>query len=183
MMPTYSLTTLQQLAAAGSNFYQSLLADHNRNHGLTVAQIKCLEERQLSLVQAPAPRAAPVVEIAAIEKAFASAKASGIKYPKLRLDRFMFSPAPATGANPGAVYVVDERETYLGKVLGGRLNLKYGVPKDVSDAIASAVNDPHAAAVAYGKRFGRCSVCSRTLTNEESINLGIGPICRQRFGW
>jgi hypothetical protein len=43
--------------------------------------------------------------------------------------------------------------------------------------------DPEQAAVAYGKRFGQCSVCARELTNEDSINRGIGPICAERFGW
>lgn len=35
----------------------------------------------------------------------------------------------------------------------------------------------------YGKRFGTCCMCGRELTNEESVNLGIGPVCRNRaFG-
>lgn len=32
-----------------------------------------------------------------------------------------------------------------------------------------------------GKATGRCCVCSRTLTNEGSIEAGIGPICAQYF--
>lgn len=37
-------------------------------------------------------------------------------------------------------------------------------------------------AMEFGKATGQCCVCARTLTNPESIELGIGPICRQGFG-
>lgn len=33
----------------------------------------------------------------------------------------------------------------------------------------------------FGKLYGRCMVCGRTLTNPESIERGIGPICAERF--
>ena len=42
-------------------------------------------------------------------------------------------------------------------------------------------NDPKAASALYGQRIGRCGVCGRTLTDEESRALGIGPICIQGF--
>ena len=176
---TYNPATLSQLASAGSDFFKSLLADHNRYGALTARQIAFLTEKPVWPVQA-APAA---VQIGAIETAFATARAAGIKHPKLRLDRFMFTPAPATGKNPGAVYVVDEQEKYLGKVHNGRFVPVHLVQPGIAAQVVAAANDPHAAAVAYGKRFGRCSVCARTLTNAESIDLGIGPICRQRFGW
>ena len=34
----------------------------------------------------------------------------------------------------------------------------------------------------FGKLTGSCCICGRTLTNEESVIRGIGPICAQRFG-
>jgi hypothetical protein len=38
-------------------------------------------------------------------------------------------------------------------------------------------------ALEFGKIYGQCVVCGRTLTNELSIHLGIGPICGNReFG-
>lgn len=33
----------------------------------------------------------------------------------------------------------------------------------------------------FGSLYGTCMVCGRTLTNEESIEAGIGPVCAQRF--
>lgn len=37
-------------------------------------------------------------------------------------------------------------------------------------------------AKAWGRRTGTCCACYRTLTNDESIKLGIGPVCRSK-GW
>jgi hypothetical protein len=33
----------------------------------------------------------------------------------------------------------------------------------------------------FGALYGTCCACGRTLTNELSIDLGIGPICRKNF--
>lgn len=35
----------------------------------------------------------------------------------------------------------------------------------------------------YGALYGVCCVCGRTLTNEQSIADGIGPICAGKAGW
>lgn len=39
------------------------------------------------------------------------------------------------------------------------------------------------ASAAYGQEIGSCGVCGRTLTNDESRDIGIGPDCRSRLGW
>jgi len=41
--------------------------------------------------------------------------------------------------------------------------------------------DPKAATIRYGHALGVCGQCGRTLTNEESIAAGIGPICAGRL--
>lgn len=43
--------------------------------------------------------------------------------------------------------------------------------------------DPRAAAIAYGKLTGTCSICGRKLENEESVAAGIGPTCAEKLGW
>jgi hypothetical protein len=42
--------------------------------------------------------------------------------------------------------------------------------------------DPMAAMLRYGQEIGSCGHCGRTLTNDESRALGIGPKCRKGFG-
>lgn len=41
--------------------------------------------------------------------------------------------------------------------------------------------DPKEASAQYGKEIGSCGVCGRTLTDETSREIGIGPVCRRRF--
>jgi hypothetical protein len=40
-----------------------------------------------------------------------------------------------------------------------------------------------AQAVKFGKKTGHCCICSKLLTNPESVSAGIGPICKGNMGW
>lgn len=42
---------------------------------------------------------------------------------------------------------------------------------------------PQSAAERYGRELGKCGICGRTLTNDESRARGIGPICAESYGW
>lgn len=39
------------------------------------------------------------------------------------------------------------------------------------------------AAERFGREIGQCSICGRTLTDETSRSIGIGPVCREKTGW
>jgi hypothetical protein len=160
-----------------------------------VVKFGSLTEKQLAAVQkcvakdaernverAARVDAAPQVDITKIEVSFANAMAKGIKRPKLRLADFKFSPAPATGNNAGAIYI-KAGDTYLGKIAGGKLFKSRECDDQTASSILVAAADPEAAAIAYGRRFGSCAICARELTNGESIDRGIGPICAEKFGW
>jgi|GEM_PF-2749323 len=54
---------------------------------------------------------------------------------------------------------------------------------DLLSRLAAIETDPEAAAVRHGKASGRCSICSRDLTDPVSIERGIGPICIGKAGW
>lgn len=51
---------------------------------------------------------------------------------------------------------------------------------DVLNVIST---DPGGAAAAYGHLIGKCGICGRGLTNDESRERGIGPVCAERWGW
>jgi hypothetical protein len=99
------------------------------------------------------------------------------KLPRLRLDTFELSPARK---DPSIIYV-KEGETYLGKIVAGRFQPARECTDEHKARIATACSDPDAAARQYGLRFGVCSCCGRTLTNKESRELGIGPVCRSKW--
>lgn len=166
------------------SFAASLLASLQKWGGLTPNQLMavqtCIAKAKIRADKAANPT---IVTATAIEAAFTKAQAAGIQRPKLRLGDFKFSPAPATGKNPGAIYIKAQDNTYLGKVAGGKLFTVAIVGADVERDIANVINDPAAAAVAYGKRWGKCSVCNRDLTDPESVSKGIGPVCAERFGF
>lgn len=69
-----------------------------------------------------------------------------------------------------APYLIAEDGTYLGALKG-----------DAPAMLAEIEADPKAAAIAYGKATGNCCICSKTLTNPESIAAGIGPVCAGKF--
>jgi hypothetical protein len=56
-------------------------------------------------------------------------------------------------------------------------------PDHVHKALEVIKADPKAASILYGLKLGACGVCGRTLTNQESRELGIGPICIKKMGW
>lgn len=52
-----------------------------------------------------------------------------------------------------------------------------GIVKQLSEDTRMTLDE----AKAFGALYGTCCVCGRTLTNEASIEAGIGPICAGRF--
>ena len=143
-------------------------------------------ERQVvrATEQAARVESAPVVSVEAIEVAFNNAKQSGVKFPKLRLDEFVFSPAGENSKNAGAIYIKSKGDgVYLGKVAGGRLFTSRDCTTEAAERITAVSSDPKQAAVAYGMKFGACSVCGRQLTDSDSVQRGIGPVCADNYGF
>jgi hypothetical protein len=128
---------------------------------------------------------APTCDVSKIEATFATAQSNGVRRPKMRLADFIFSLAPAHGANAGAIYVVErETKTYLGKIQNGKfIRVAANCTEQQAAEIAEAASDPHAAAKAYGQRFGACSICGRELTKGDSIDRMMGPICADKYGF
>lgn len=60
-----------------------------------------------------------------------------------------------------------------------RVKVGYDRARRVADAIRV---DVHAAALAFAQHHTCCAVCGADLSDETSVRLGLGPICRQRFG-
>jgi hypothetical protein len=183
------------------DFPQAMLTALAKYGSLTDNQLaavrKCMardaqrDEARARAADAEANTVKPVVDVTKLEAAFQRARDSaaqdreGLKFLHLRLDTFIFSPAGARSRNPGAIYVKEnlDESVYLGKIQGGRFSRSGDCTDDQERRIVAAASDPATAAKAYGLRTGSCSICGRELTNRESINLGIGPICAARWGF
>ncbi len=120
----------------------------------------------------------------ALLKAFDSALSSGLKRPRLTVLGVKFTRAPDSGKNPGCLYLKAAGDVYLGKLLPDGQFYKSREFTDAHQAVLDQIGeDPLKAAQVHGQQTGSCSCCGRELTNAESIELGIGPICREKWGW
>lgn len=153
---------------------------------------RCIE----GLAKAKAAKAerdasAPAADTAGVDRlkqafdaaiAYAASKGRGLKMPRITIGGIVISPAKATSANPGALYV-KTGGLYLGKIAGGRFLASRDCSSEAQAKVLAFVADPKAAAEAYGIETGTCCICNAQLTNKESIERGIGPICATKFGW
>lgn len=185
----YNVTEIAQAAQAGNGFAASLLADFNRYGGLTRRQAEAAAKGFGNRAAHPSgaaawptqgePQAArprPVAgRFAPLLAAFDTALAAGVQQPKLRLGDFKFKR------------VGDRVYVYLGPVYIGCFTADAFYAKqahrDTITKVEALAVDPKAAAIQHGKLTGSCSVCSRTLTDPESVARGIGPVCAERMGW
>ena len=154
---------------------------------------RCID-RQVAKVaaRAEAIQSAPQVDTAGIDRlkvafdkaiAFTAAKATGLKLrsPKITIGGMTISPAKATSANPGALYVKSGGE-YLGKIVDGKLMAVSACSPAQREQILKFVADPAEAAKVYGQETGVCCVCNATLKSKWRLR-GIGPVCAEKMGW
>lgn len=147
---------------------------------------KSIERDKVRNAEREAERAARTVEVdlSPIQKMFETARSKGLNKMAYRAANVKMTPAKSTGKNPGAIYVKRiEDGQYLGKVFEGKfLSVRECTPAD-REAVLEIARDPFNAARLYGQRTGNCSCCGRELTNKASIDLGIGPICAEKWGF
>ena len=139
-----------------------------------------VKQAELAETKKATAAAAPAIDASKVEAALRSAKASGLRYPRLRLARFVFTPAPDTSKNAGAVYV-KAGEQYLGKILNGKFLKVRECDGDTEAKVLEVAADPEQAAVAYGRQYGQCACCGRELSDPESVQRGIGPVCADKY--
>jgi hypothetical protein len=172
----------------------SLLAGLHRYGDLTEKQMAVVHngiardaarttERAERIASAPAVAVDGVDRLkASFDQAIAYSAAKGLKLsPRITIDGMTISPAKATSANPGALYVKAGQE-YLGKVANGRFYASRECSKEDETKVLAFVADPAEAAKVYGQTTGTCCICNATLRSEWKFK-GIGPICAEKFGW
>jgi hypothetical protein len=176
--------------AAAFDFARSLRDQFVKKGYLSMRQVLAADKCATRVKADPVD--APVVNTEPLEKAFSRAS-ERLKSPGLNVGEFRFSPVPALdrygrpNPNHGGIYV-KKRATpaqpegeYLGKIMGGKFLAR--CTQDAMAEVLRIAQDPLAAAIEHGKLTGRCAICSRKLSAEDSTGRGIGPICAAKFGW
>jgi hypothetical protein len=118
----------------------------------------------------------------------AEARAKGIKCPILRLQtaegnefsvKYM-----SVGKNAGGAWVNWANGELAGKIDDCGVFTSYleQYASELFAAMEDANSNLQGALSSYGRMTSRCGCCGIKLTNKKSIELGIGPICLDKFG-
>jgi hypothetical protein len=86
--------------------------------------------------------------------------------------RFYRVDKPTKGRWAGRTFVKVQASDDLFPIYGAR---------ERAEVLRAIAADVRAASVLYGRELGRCGVCGRTLTDEQSRAEGIGPVCASKL--
>lgn len=168
-----------------SDFVASLLAQASSRRGLSEKQAAWLlyiaTEHQTKL-QSPESDQDDRLALDALISVLETAKGNGLKRPSLSLQ----CDAGEVAVKPGrANYWIVLNGQLCGKIEGGKASLwklSDDELRSVETQLLFATLKPLEALQQFGKITGKCSCCRRRLTDAKSIELGIGPICKAKFG-
>lgn len=170
--------------ASWNELSASLLEQHNQGKAWSEKQVLATQGMVARMEERRALRAAEAqtVDLSSIVNLFVTAKSNGYKRPVYRAEGLKISLAPESSANAGALYVKTAQDEYIGKVSDGKFYGTNAASEEHKRAIALIAINPRDAAIRYGRQTGSCACCGRALSNKESVEIGIGPICRSRWG-
>ena len=190
---------LETNAAKGNSFAQSLRGAIDQYGDLTPGQLAAVEKaiaRDQERAKERQDRVdnAPAISTTKLEAAFDAARAKAdrpnalgvwVKPITMRSGEtdVRISEGSAGSQWQGMLFIKTADGKKLGHIKGGKFIRRYECNDVEAEAVMDCASDPLKAAIAYGKAWSRCAVCARTLTNDGSIERGIGPICAEKFGW
>tara|TARA_R110000765_G_scaffold170696_3_gene275707 strand:+ start:8218 stop:8799 length:582 start_codon:yes stop_codon:yes gene_type:complete len=174
-----------QINAGCNSFANSLLGSMERYGQLSDRQIAAVERNLES-----APSAASTKPLARIVDTMLHAKQK-LKYPKLRIDRdsryMVLSVAGDRSKYTNSVMITDGGpfgdNEYYGRITpSGEFHSGRNCDEAILKILTELNEDPAAVISDSGHANGQCACCGRELTNPESVELGIGPVCATRWG-
>jgi Family of unknown function (DUF6011) len=183
------------------NLAASLLAGLQQYGSLTEKQLIVVQngiarDQERNAKRQDAIANAPQVDASKIETAFSNARAKadrpgamGVMVKPIKLHSgdketgitVRFAPGSIGSQWEGMIFAKSEDGKKLGHIKAGRFVKRFECTEAEAAAVLDCAVDPEKAAVAYGKAWSKCGICGRGLLNDESIALGMGPICRERY--
>lgn len=163
-------------------------------HKCDPAVVAAIEKKKLeaqgqqSFTNPPVPK----MNMGGVNALFDKAIASGLKYPKIRLQtssgqQVCLARAGNQSKYTGQVMVTDGEKFGYNKYFG-RVD-KTGVYQETpqsTDEIRTLLEqlgeDPATVAAKFGKLTGNCCFCMHSLDDERSTEVGYGPVCAKHFG-
>ena len=163
--------------------------------------VHVLIQEAIAKMDAPSQPTLPPINCKRILALLLFAKRAGeIKRPILRIQDadgiiYRLSLAGDQSQRPESVQICsadksyDDRKFYgriyktaEGRFQVGDVEIRNTAPSGLRDALLLANTDPVKAATLYGLKTGACCFCGRELTHSNSVELGYGPICAEKWG-
>lgn len=129
-------------------------------------------------------------DFTALVALFRTAEQRGLKFPKIRLDRFeppiCLALAGEKSKHPGSISVASGPYRH-DSVWYGRIHAdgQFQRGQDCSDAVIEILKrfaaDPAGFAAEYGRTTGYCCFCHLPLSDERSTAVGYGPTCADKY--
>lgn len=128
---------------------------------------------------------------------FDKAKQS-LKYPKITFpyeqQMIVFGLAGDKAKHPGTINITDDgrypNNKFFGRihrkqaerVLHIEWNERIAILPQLRETIKAIVSDPVSICKVVGQEFSFCCFCGLELTNKDSVTVGYGPICAEKWG-
>lgn len=184
----------RQIAKSGNTFAASLVerADYNRYISMAqVAWVYKLAQDAINREKHKESYPAKYVDASNLFNSLQSAHSAGGKKPMIRLAynesqiRIKYIHREFRPSNCWVTIKTDGLEELCGMIDHEGMFKKVGGTSvdenDLLQFILWANADVKLAVESYGRETGRCGCCGLKLTNKKSIELGIGPICIEKY--
>lgn len=180
-----AITEVLTLSFEGNEFASSLIEREEKNLYMSESQVSWVYKlAQDAINDRNIENKIESVDASNILASVAEARARGIKKPVLRLVekesgaqikiKYM-----SAGKNAGGCWVT-RNGALVGKIDDcGQFTSR---EQDIFEFIESVNSDVQGALKSYGAITSHCGCCGLPLTNKKSIELGIGPICLDKYG-
>jgi len=130
--------------------------------------------------------------------AFLCAAATNLKWPKFHFKvderEYVLRLKGAKAKRPWSIDIVSRDKPFLdsysgmpaaewfGRILAdGTMEPSKRLTAALLDALRLIAADPKNAAIKYGRLTSSCSFCGRLLETKESVSVGYGPICADKY--
>lgn len=176
-------------ADKGNDFAKSLIEREDKNLFMSQAQTQWVYKLAEDALQSRKPKPeVRSIDASNVLASVAEARAKGIKKPILRLQtaegnefsvKYM-----SVGKNAGGAWVTWANGELAGKIDDCGVFTSYleQYAYELFAAMGDANSNLQGALSSYGRMTSRCGCCGLPLTNKKSIELGIGPICLDKYG-
>ncbi|GAC1503355.1 MAG: hypothetical protein NVS1B10_08400 [Candidatus Saccharimonadales bacterium] len=180
-----------------SAFAMSLIKFYKQNDFLSDKQFfwvtKLLERIEAAQAAPPVITETLASGFVQVVELFARARAAGLSYPKIRLEteqgqKIILRQLGGQSKYPGQVSVTDSGQSYDSRKYFGRIDStgvfypsKINNP-DITKLLQDLAADPAHMAALYGHKTSSCCFCGLHLETRESVAMGYGPICAQKYG-